>query len=109
MATKSRFDELQELVRPMKYAYPTMQGQQVIEVTCGIDFEPHGRASENWEVVWKIYLTQIHAHWKMTDGPDGETRYGRCNEGVGCIKFQGRTLNEACIRAIPFMHWYNAQ
>lgn len=88
---------MDELERVLKIpCSPTTSGKEFIKVVCGVDFEPHGRASETWEIVWKLTLPQIPLHWKSTTG----WRPGTADKSMF---FSGRTFNDVVQQAISFL------
>ena len=79
--------------------HSTMDGSH-IKISCTTEFEPHGRASETWEVVWFLELLNVPWRWKSTkEGwiePEGVV-------GHPCMNFKGRTLDDVLTKAINFL------
>ena len=66
-------------------------------------FEPHGRASEDWEGVWKIILPGIRAHWKhLRDG------WVPCKSD-GPAYFEARELPMVIAKTRAFLDQANAE
>lgn len=64
--------------------------KDIIIVTVSCEFEPHGRASETWEIIYRLAIPRIHSYLLMLDGwkmHENKEWYWEC---------QGRTL-ENCI------------
>jgi len=64
-------------------------------------FEPHGRASEDWEEAWRVTLPGIRAHWRHAR--DG---WVPC-KGNGPAHFEARDLRTAIGRAKAFLNEAN--
>jgi len=73
---------------------------QLFVITCSSEFEPHGRASETWEIIWRLSIPKIPHHWLnlnllwvrgKTDKP---------------IEFTGRTIDEVVLQALNFVRDY---
>ena len=62
MMTKSR--ELESLL----HLHMKGEDKTFVKIECGTEFEPHGRASETWEVWWRLTLIGVHWHWLSTKG-----------------------------------------
>lgn len=67
-----------------------------IAIQCANEFEPHGRASETFEIIWRITLPTPH-HWKNNTGKwvRGKT--------ASPIEFKGRTLDSVIVQAEAFV------
>lgn len=87
-------EKLEKLLRVR--CSPSTDGKEFIRLSCQVDFEPHGRASETWEVVWFLTLPQIPHHWRSTSG----WRKGTTDAP---IQFKGRTATRVIARAISFL------
>jgi len=74
---------------------PVNQGKDFINIKCSCEFEPHGRATETWELLWTLELPQIPYHIKLITG----WKKGKTDS---CMRFKGRTLDEVIKRAIIF-------
>lgn len=89
---------MEELQRLLKIKTgPAVDGKEFINVSCGVAFEPHGKASEDWEIYWILTLPQIHGHWKSTDGWKA-----RANPHLP-MSFKGRTFDEVVNKAKIFL------
>jgi len=88
-----------ELVKLMNLHWkctPMTQGKYFINIKCGCDFEPHGRASETWELFWELELVGVIAHWRSLNG------WKKCTTDK-YMKFKGRTHTEVVNKAIMFI------
>jgi len=93
------FDTIRELVKTLHLhskLSPTYHDKDLLVIRCRCEFEPHGRASETWEMIWRIELPFVQYHWKGIAG----WRPG--NPGLS-MKFDGRTLYEAMMRLSTFL------
>lgn len=88
--------ELQMLLNVNSKLSPGYHGAKFIILTCGQDFEGHGRASECWELYWTLELPHIKHHWKSTTG----WRVGGTDSP---ISFHGRTALEVIHKATAFI------
>jgi hypothetical protein len=75
---------------------PGSENKDFIRVTCGVAFEPHGRASEAWEIFWKLVLPFYYWSWKSTTG----WRRGNTDDPM---EFTGRTFESVVSKAIAFL------
>jgi len=69
--------------------------QDCIRLTVGYEFEPHGRASEDFELIWKLKLCCVSYYWKSTSG-------WKKGEGKG-MEFKGMTYQEVIDKAFKFL------
>ena len=69
--------------------------QNCISITAAYEFEPYGRASETWEIIWRLTLPCVAYYWKSTAG-------WKKGEGKG-MEFKGRTSQEVIDKAFQFM------
>lgn len=69
---------------------------EFIRITCSLEFEPHGRASETFEIIWNLFLPQIKYHWPSTKG----WKIGTTDKPMG---FGGKTLDNVVQQAILFL------
>lgn len=67
-----------------------------IKIECGTEFEPHGRASETWEVWWRLTLLGVPWYWLSTKG----WRKGTSNKDMD---FFDSDLDKVMDRAIKFL------
>ncbi len=74
---------------------PTVANKDFIQIECRSQFEPHGRASETWETIWKLHLPHTQGHSKYITGwqPLAVEK---------CQSFKGRTLNAVLNKAVAF-------
>jgi hypothetical protein len=82
-----------------KRTAPLHDGLTLINITCGVGFEPHGLASETWESFWKLELPLVSHHWRSTTG----WRLGSNLSKSNCMYFTGRTLEEVLAKADRFL------
>lgn len=75
---------------------PMYHQAKFIILECGQDFEGHGRASETWELYWRLTLPYIKGHAKFIDG-------WRVGTGDWPMSFHGRTSLEVIHKAIKFI------
>jgi len=88
---------MDELLRLLNISCaPGTDEKEFIRVSCCVGFEPHGIASETWEIFWKLELPQIPYHWKSTAG----WRRGATDKPM---TFSGRTFENIVQRAIVFL------
>ncbi len=90
-------ENLESLLKVKTKAGPDTDGKEFIRISCQVGFEPHGRASETWEVVWFLTLPQIPHHWKSLSG----WRRGTTDAP---IQFKGRGPVEVIARATAFLN-----
>lgn len=93
------FDTITELVRTLRLyskLNPTYHNQNLLVIKSRCEFEPHGRASETWEMIWYVELPFVQYHWKSTAGWKPGT------PGLN-MRFSGRTLYEAMMKLSSFL------
>ena len=88
--------ELQTLLELGSKLSPTYHQVKFIQLECGQDFEGFGRASETWELYWRLILPHIKGHWKSTTG-------WRVGTSDSPMSFHGRTALEVIQKAIKFI------
>jgi len=76
---------------------PSTQGSRYVEIEHYVDFEPFGKASEDWEGVWGLVLPQQQAHWHGADG-----KWHPCNPGVQ-MRFKAETFDKVVAQAVAFL------
>ena len=86
---------IDELVRLLGLSNQTSTKKH-IEIVCGCAFEPHGRASETWEIYWTLTLPHIPYHWRSTTG-------WRKGENDRAMWFQDRTFSSVVDQTIRFL------
>jgi hypothetical protein len=74
---------------------PLNQDKCFIQLLCTVEFEPFGRASEDWDIIWKLFLPETPYYWKSTTGWRKGDKSG--------MAFYGRTENEVIGKAINFI------
>jgi hypothetical protein len=90
-----------ELIGKLGIKNTSNQGEHVL-ISCGNEFEPHGRASETWELIWRLSLVKIPHHWYSTK--DGWV------PGTGKLpmRFEGRSMSECLQKALMFLDEWKA-
>jgi hypothetical protein len=89
---------MEELIKELGLHYecaPKNHGKDFIVIKCSCEFEPHGRATETWELLWTLELPQIPWHVKLITG----WKKGKTNLPM---RFSGRTLDSVIKKAITF-------
>jgi hypothetical protein len=76
-------EEICKLLQVYAVTGPGFHQKEYFTIRCYCDFEPWGLASENWDVVWRIYLNTIPAAYYLYD-PDelkaaGNSVHARAN------------------------------
>ena len=89
---------LSDLVSRLPKVYNESR-QDLMTVRVGNDFEPHGLASETWEIVWTLTLHTVSYHFLLTTG----WQRGTSDKGM---RFSGRTLDEVVAKATRFLEWF---
>lgn len=88
---------MDELVRLLKISGgPLSDGVDLVKIKCSYEFEPFGRASETWELMWRLDLPTVQAYWRSVVG------YRTCDEGLH-PHFTGHTLEEVVNEAVVFL------
>lgn len=66
-------------------------------LSCASEFEPYGRASETWEIIWCLTIPGIGWHWK--------NNRGKWQQGTKAapMQFEARMPEAAVAAAIAFM------
>lgn len=91
-----KINQLLQLIQPNTYRTPTYHNQDLLNITCRIEFEPFGRASETWEVVWEVSLPQHQGYWESTKG------WKARNDGVSTT-IRGRSLEGVLDKTINYL------
>lgn len=94
---------LEKLRRLVGVPGPGFEGQTYLSLTCTCDFEPHGRASETWEMVWILELPLTQHHWKNTQG-----KWVRGSNNAP-KRFTGRYAEDVIQEAITFLEELKVQ
>lgn len=93
---------MEELQRLLKIRTgPDADGKEFINVSCNVGFEPHGKASEDWDVYWTLTLPQIQSYWKSTDG------WKPRENSFLPMSFKGKTFDEVVNKAKNFLRETN--
>lgn len=72
-----------------------------LTIECDNQFEPHGRASETWELVYTVTLNRLPAYWLSTKG------WKKCTPKTPKqMVFKGRTIADCLEKAYKFVAWY---
>ena len=93
------FGTIRELVKTLRLhskLSPIYHDKDLLVIKCRCGFEPHGRASDTWEMIWRIELPYVQYYWKSTTGWRPGT------PGLN-MKFKGRTLYEAMMKLSSFL------
>ena len=89
---------MDELLKLLKISCdPNTAGKEFINISCKVGFEPHGRASETWEIYRILTLPQIPQYVKFTDG------WKKLESCDLPMRFQGRTYDKVIQKAIIFL------
>jgi hypothetical protein len=76
----------------------------LISLTMSYEFEPHGRASETWDIIWRVNLPSVPYYWKSTKG------WQRGHEEMRGMWFRGETAQQALKEALAFVrYWIKAE
>jgi len=78
---------------------PVTDRHDVFKLTCKCEFEPFGKASEDWEFIWILELPTIPFYWHSING----WKLGGLNSGM---RFTGHTPEHCLQQAYPFAEWY---
>ena len=72
--------------------------KKLFEILCGYEFEPHGVASESWDIIWRLNIHRIPHHWKnnKNEWVKGTTMNG--------IEFEDRRADGVINKALSFLH-----
>lgn len=93
---------MEELQRLLKIRTgPNTDGKEFINVSCNVGFEPHGKASEDWDVYWTLVLPQIQSYWKSINGWKGR------EYSFLPMSFKGKTFDEVVDKAKNFLKELN--
>lgn len=88
---------MDDLIRLLKISGgPMSDGIKLVNIYCSYEFEPFGKASETWELMWRLDLPTVQAYWKSTTG------WRLCNKGLH-PHFTGRMLDDVVQEAISFL------
>jgi hypothetical protein len=75
-----------------------------LTIECDNQFEPHGKASETWELVYTVTLNRLSAYWLSTIG----WRKSEPKTPMPMV-FKGRTIADCLERAYKFVAWYTIE
>jgi hypothetical protein len=88
-----------ELARALGFgtiAGPVTDGKEIFRLSASVGFEPFGRASESWDVVWTLTLPLVRLHVRMVDG-------WHVSPHPVPMTFTGRDDGECISRALQFL------
>lgn len=74
---------------------PGPEPRDILKLYLRSEFEPHGRASETFEFVWRLELGTIPFHWLSTTG----WQKGNTDKPMS---FEGRSATEVIAKAKAF-------
>lgn len=94
-------ENLSWLIAKLPKAYDA-PAQTLITIRVGNDFEPHGRASEDWEIIVTLTLYGVPRYWLSNTG-------WRLGNDFIPMQLNGRTLEDVIRQAIAFLEWYLQQ
>ncbi len=73
-----------------------------LTIECDNQFEPHGRASETWELVYRVTLNRITAYYLSTT-----TGWEKSKAKIPRpMVFKGVTIAQCLEKAYKFVAWY---
>ena len=90
-------EKIRKLLRSYYNYSPQFDHQDVIKLTYSCEFEPHGRASEAWEGIWKLVLPTVPYYWQRI------TREWTQGATDSPMMFRGRTYEEVVNKARSFL------
>jgi len=93
---------LLDMLRLPRFCGPDFHNAPLFTLEARSTFEPFGRASEMWEVEWRLTLHMVQYHSRYTTG----WRPG--NPGL-TMKFKGRTETDVIQQAISFIRAMDGQ
>lgn len=70
---------------------------KLYRIECNSEFEPHGRASETWEIVYTVTLPDTEFFYKLTDG------YHKSDSKIIGPVFEHKTLVGALTAARDYL------
>lgn len=89
---------LEELRRQLEQEKPSgWKDKRILSLDLSSLFEPHGRASEDWEDTWRLTLYEYQNCWRTTKGEWVPTRVARP------MTFNAKTPNDCILRALRFL------
>lgn len=77
---------------------PDSDGRDAFQLSCTYEFEPWGRASEDWDIVWTVKLPDIP--FRYYDYVEKKWKRGMQKLGMA---FRGTSALEACLKANQFL------
>lgn len=87
-----RFKELMQMINLNSHISPSYTNKQLVRLIVTCEFEPWGRASENWDAVYRLEFPYIR---RMHKGSSGLWRVW----GKGYLFFQGESADEVIRKA----------
>lgn len=92
-AIATNLKELQQMLA----ARAGQENSVLFDLSCAYEFEPHGRASETWEIVWRLTIPSIPYHWQRNDG-----KWQRGTTDAA-MEFKARAIETVVCAAVNFM------
>ena len=86
---------MNELIKLMGLNNSNIVGEH-LRFSCCAEFEPHSRATEDFEIIWKLELPKVQYHWMSTKG------WVIGKAGL-TMRFNGRTIDECVVQAVNFL------
>lgn len=87
-----------DLVRAIGPGLSVVQEPRILTVRADYQFEPFGKASESFELVWTLDIPEVCFYWHSTKG------WVRGNLDVKGMTFEGASLTEAISRGYAWLH-----
>lgn len=91
------FKKINNILGDYKYLSPEYHKFKFMTIEFGQDYEPHGKASENWEFYWVLTLPHIRYYWLSTNG------WVVGDNPKLPISFKARTLEQCARQALDFL------
>ena len=93
---------LLDMLRLPRFCGPNFHNAPLLTLQARSEFEPFGRASETWEVEWRLELHMIQSYWMSTTG-------WRPRKPGLTMEFKGRTEDSVIQQAISFIREMEGQ
>lgn len=88
MTTCYEIEDILNLLSKIYDGFPAKDMKDLILISVCYEFEPHGRACEDWEIVYRLSIPYIFSYWKGREGwvkRENKDLYWKC---------KGRTLQK---------------
>lgn len=98
-------DKLNELITMLslgRFCGPQNHNASLFKLEARSAFEPFGRASETWEIEWRLELPMIQSYWMSATG------WRSRNPGI-VMEFRGPTANGVIQQAMSFLRDMDGQ